>query len=507
MAPVSSGIQRGAGLMRSNARRGGVVMFVQAATTAATLFLLYRLLLRSLGAEQMGIWALLSAITMLGRLADLGVSNSVVKLVAREVAHGRDVSAALFMQSAILFVALASGGILLGCYPAFSYSLIWLLPSPAHATVSAILPILLGSTWLTIVATTVYGGLDATQRYDLRGVVLIVNSIVQLIAAAALVPEAGLQGMAWALVVQWSVTIGLGWILVRRQLSALPVLPCLMCARHVRELVSYGLKIQANWVLVLLMDPVTKSLLSCFGTLEMVAYYDMASRLVLQFRQLTVSSVQILTAIMAELSEIAPTRIRSIYTDAFRLLLVTSIVGYAGLSLCMPVISTVWIGRVEPWFLAFALIITGASLINTLSCPAFFANLGLGRVRENTISLAIQAVATGGLGAALGLWFGGAGVVIGTALAMMAGSVALIASFGRAYRVQAVDLCQARTIHVLLGAAVAVAAGYYLQHAYAREFGIWLPWALSLAQFAVIALPTMWFHPVRRTLLGHPLEK
>lgn len=477
-------------------------MFLQAVTTAVTLFALYRLLLRTLGPEQMGIWALIAAIAMLGRLADLGLSGSAVKLIAREIARARHDSAAIFMETVIIFVTVASGALLLACYPIFAWSLSWLLRPPAEAIGRSALAILVVSTWLTIIATTICAGLDATQRYDLRGTVMIVNSVAQLVAAAILVPDAGLVGMAWALVIQWSITLGLGWFLVRRQLTISCLFPYRFSSRRVCELVRYGLRIQAGWMLVLLVDPVTKSLLSCFGALETVAYFDMASRLVLQFRQLTVSSVQILTAMMADLSETAPARIRAVYIDAFRLLLVASILGYAALGLCMPLIADVWIGRIEVEFVFFALIAIGASLVNSLSCPAFFANLGLGRVRENTTSLTVQVLSNALLGALLGFWLEGAGVVIGGALAMVLGSVTLIVTFGRRHAISTTDLFPSATIHLLLTVGFAVAVGCYLQHAYTAYFGIWLVCIASLAQFAVIALPTVWFHPVRRLVLS-----
>lgn len=493
--------------MKSRALRNSAVMLLQALTTGVTLFALYRFLLIWVGAEALGIWAVVSSTAFLGRLADFGVASSVVKVVAREIAVGAPKSAAAAMETAILFVIVVSGVVLLAVYPLFLYGLVWLLPPQAGDIGSALAPILLLSTWISIIATTVCSGLDGTQRYDLRGLVLIVNSTMQLAAAVLLVPRAGLSGMAWALVIQWSSTLGLGWVLLRRELTGLPLIPHRYRLAPLCELVRYGLRIQAAWVVILFADPVTKSLICRFGALDMVAYFDMASRLLMQFRQLAMSSTQILTAMVADLSETAPDRIRSIYAEAFAMLAAASILGYAAVAICIPLISEMWIGRLQPEFITFALALAGATFVNTLSCPAFFANLGLGNVRENMVSLATHGISNAVLGTLLGSCFGGIGVVLGAALAMLLGSLVLIVSFGRTHHIRLAEIFPRANLSIMAAALAVVLVDYHLQHVLGARLGTPAVCAAALTLFASVVLPIAWYHPMRRAILSQSLGR
>ena len=78
-------------------------------------------------------------------------------------------------------------------------------------------------------------------------------------------------------------------------------------------------------------EPVTKGLLSRYGGLAMVGYYEMASRMVLQFRIMIVSANQVLVPVIAALQETAPDRIRTIYRESYRLIVYLSVPLFAGL--------------------------------------------------------------------------------------------------------------------------------------------------------------------------------
>ena len=64
-----------------------VTTFVQVAGSAATLFFLYRFLVRTIGVERLGIWSLVLATTSAVTLANQGFSTSVTKFVAKYAAR------------------------------------------------------------------------------------------------------------------------------------------------------------------------------------------------------------------------------------------------------------------------------------------------------------------------------------------------------------------------------------------------------------------------------------
>ena len=56
---------------------------VQVVLVGISLFILYRFLLRSIGIERMGVWSVVLATTSVANVANLGISASVVRFVAK----------------------------------------------------------------------------------------------------------------------------------------------------------------------------------------------------------------------------------------------------------------------------------------------------------------------------------------------------------------------------------------------------------------------------------------
>ena len=153
----------------------------------------------------------------------------------------------------------------------------------------------------------------------------------------------------------------------------------------------------------MMFEPVTKGLLSRYGGLAMVGYYEMASRMVLQFRIMIVSADQVLVPVIASLQETAPDRIRTIYAESYRLIVYLSVPLFAGLLTAIPVISALWIGAYENNFVLFAMVLTVAWFLNILISPAYFANLGTGHLLWNTVGHVVIGVLNLILGVVLGV--------------------------------------------------------------------------------------------------------
>ena len=169
-------------------------------------------------------------------------------------------------------------------------------------------------------------------------------------------------------------------------------------------------------------DPVTKSLLSKYGGLSMVGYYEMANKLVQQCRSIIVSANQVLVPAFADLDERNPKKIRSVYLTSYNLLFYLASPLFAMIILCIPLISEIWIGHYERIFIIFGVLLSIGWFLNTLAAPAYFANLGTGDLRWNVIGHAIIGILNAGLGLILGFYFDGYGVAVAWIIAMSLGS-------------------------------------------------------------------------------------
>lgn len=478
--------------------RGGAMMAVQVVATGGSLFLLYRLLLDFLGAEQVGTWAVVAAVITIFRLADCGFSGGVVKIVAARLARRERTEAAIAVETGVLFVAASSGAVLLLGYPAVCYGFATWLPSAVLPP--GFVPVAFLAAWLNIVAMLPCAALDGALRYDLRGLVLLLNSVVQLAAAAVLVPRAGLVGLALAQVVQWGVTLVLGWWLLKARLAGLRWIPRRFDRATWRDLFAYGFAFQSLGVAALIADPATKLLLTHFGAFESVAYYDMANRFVSQFRQLFLSGIQILTAYIANLKEAAPTRVRSVYVSAFTVITVASVIAFGGIAISLPFVSYLWLGHAQHAFVDFSYWLLLGGFISTLGGPAFFTNLGTGAVYDNVAAQLIASVTNIVLGALLGLALGTMGVVSGAAVGPAVAGIFLVVRFGHAHRVALSELFPSATTLVVATAVGALVLAFAFEGLVAQDLGNFVGFLAGAAGFSILVLPCVWLHPIRKAV-------
>ncbi len=77
----------------------------QIVTSAVVIFFLYRYLVRVIGIEAVGVWAVVLATTSAGRIADFGVTGSTTRFVARALGQKSPRAAADYAQTAAISAA------------------------------------------------------------------------------------------------------------------------------------------------------------------------------------------------------------------------------------------------------------------------------------------------------------------------------------------------------------------------------------------------------------------
>ena len=458
-----------------------------------TIFILYKFLLGTIGSKQLGIWSLVLATSSVSQIANFGLSGSVVKFVAKYTALKENQNASNVIQTAAISLGSFVGILLLITYPAFTKILSFIMPSDSLPLALDILPYALFSIWLMMIVSVFQSALDGFQRIDLRSIILTCSSILNLILCVILAPSYGLMGVAYARVAQMSVTLIASWFVLKRYIK-LPLLPCKWNKQLFREILSYGLKFQTISIAIMLYDPVTKGFLSKFGSLSMVGYYEMASRMVQQFRSLVVSANQVLFPAIADLKEKAPEKIASVYRTSYQLLFYISVPLYALIIVSLPLISQIWIGYYERIFVIFGNLLVLGWFLNTLNAPAYFANLGTGELRWNVACQITIAVLNVVFGLLFGVYFGGIGVVIAWVVSLALGSSLVYLSYHIKHKVPLIDLLPRDSrllitvslIGAVFIAAIQAKAGYMIT----------IP-----AIFAVTILIILWFHPMRIRLI------
>jgi O-antigen/teichoic acid export membrane protein len=463
-------------------------------------FVLYRYLLATLGVEHFGVWVIVMAATSVTRISDLGLSTSIVKFVAKYVARDDHETAAAVVQTAVLSVAGSSAVVLAVGFPVAQLLLRVTAPEGALGIAEAILPFAVLSLWITLVTGVLLGGLDGCQRIDLRNAILVGSQTLHLVMAVMLVPRFGLMGLAYAQVLQAAVTLAVTWPLLCRYLPRLSLSGSRWRRDLFGEMIGYGLNVGIGSVANLLYDPTTKILLAKFGGLAMTGYYELASRLISQCRALIVSTNQVLVPVFADLHETSPGRIKALYQDSYRLLLYVGLPFFSTVIAVLPVVSEIWIGRYEGIFVAFATLLAAGWFLNTLNIPAYLANLGTGDLRSNTTANVLIAVLNLVLGFSFGSALGGAGVVVGWAVALASGGAVVAVSYHRKNGIPLRELFPGESGFLAAAGIVAAATCVLVYSTVHAAAGAWAAAASVMAICISINFLPIWMHPMRKQL-------
>lgn len=472
----------------------------QVVTVSAILFVLYRFLLRTIGIKELGIWSVVLSTTSIAGIANFGLSGSVVKFVAKYIARGEDKAVARVIQTALISIGVFGGLILLIAYPFADWVLGLVIPSESLEKALSILPYAIMSLWIVIISAVLQSGLDGYQRIDIRSTILTVAALFHLILAFILVPGYGLMGLAYARVIQTIAMLVGNWFMLRRLIPTLPVFPYQWNRKLFREMIGYGINFQIISITQMLCEPITKTLLAKFGGLSMAGFYEMSSRMLLQFRALLVSANQVLVPAIADLQERSPNFIQNIYKDNYRLILYIALPFYSIIIAGTPLISEIWIGRYESTFVIFSVLLSVSLFINTLSVPAYFSYLGIGKLKWNTLGHTITAIMNAILGFMAGHIFGGMGVVIAWIISSIAGSLMIVVSYHYIYEISLRKLLPGESIGVAITCLVAVfsASLYYRINHSVND--IFMSGTVLLIFLMIIFIP-LWLHPMRKWLM------
>lgn len=421
-------------------------------------FFLYRILLKSLGVELLGVWSVVLSTSSLANLANFGVADSVIRFVALYSKEGdkskmRELifTASLFLLALFLLIA----GII---YPFAGLILNHVLPAKFIHEALLILPYSLLCLIINAVNGVFSSVLDGLQKNYIRSLLFSMSSLILLGGTYILVPHYGLQGVAFAQVAQ----------------SLFTLIACLACViiqtaynplkwgwnkAIFKQIFSYGMKFQFISLANMLNEPVTKLLLGKFGGLAFVGYYEMANRLIMQARGVIVNSTQSLVPVMVNLDNDV-TGVQKFYKRILSNVLFFSLASTAAIILGGRIISMLWIGSYQPVFYYTLVVLAVSLLINLLTTPSYFyymAKADLGVLISNHLILGI----TNALFAAmLGYYFGGSGVIAGWVIAILLSTIYMLQHFNKKHLLSCGQLFSRRDVFYALSLSAVIALSF-----------------------------------------------
>jgi O-antigen/teichoic acid export membrane protein len=489
-------------MIRRQVVSNALTTFAQVIGSGITLFFLYRFLIRTIGLERLGIWSLVLATTSVVTLANQGFSTSIVKFVAKYAARERAEDVSLLMQTALVSIGLALALVSAALYPCARWILEIVLPAKSFPEALAILPLALVSLWLTIIEGVLQAGLAGLECITVCNYLEFSGSVSYMLLAFLFVPGYGLLGLAYAQASQAAAILLITWILLRRRMMSLPILPHRWSRSFFRELAAYGFHFQLITASQALREPVTKALLAKFGGLALTGFYDLAARCVFTLRELLVQANQVLVPTISHLQERDPKSIPAVYRESYRLIFFLAVPAFTSLAVSSPFISRVWIGRYEPVFVEFVAILAVGWLVNVLTNPAYVSNLGTGALRWVSLGCLVTAFLNAGLGFLFGWRFGGPAVVFASAISLASGYLIVLVAYHLENRVPFSQLLPKESKGVLLTSIIGALIFLPFFCAAPVRAAISLPvTALAIAALIALIIVPMWLHPMRRRVL------
>lgn len=403
---------------------------------AGLLFVLYRYINATLGVAQFGVWSVVLATASASRLANLGLGAGMTRFIARYLALEDRHTAARMIETSSVTLALVLALVLPALYVPLKYVLAHVFTGPHLAEAWQLLPYALLSLWLNDVAMVYQSGLEGFQRMDLRAGIVVAGQVLKLLLAFWLVPIHGLIGLAEAQIAQGVFLLLVGWIVLRRRLPQLGWLPIRWSRRAFRELIGYGANVQLASLFMMLMDPVAKALMAKFGGASAAGYFEMANQVVLKVRALIVTANQAIVPRVAALAETDPARLARLYCENMRTLVFVTLPPTALILAWAGGFSWLLTGAYQANLVFLLWLFAAAWGFNTFAGPAYFINMGTGRVGWNTLAHVLMGTINVALGWWLGLRYGAPGVASAYAIALVTGSGLLIAAFQKLHGIR-----------------------------------------------------------------------
>ncbi len=447
------------------------------------------MLINLLGIELLGVWSLIVATTSVASVASFGLGTSTVKFVAAYHARGDNNSLSKLLFTSLLFILVAYLLISLAMYGVGGMLLPYLVDEKYLAISLSILPYSLTGLIINALGGVTIGTLDGLQRNYLRSYIVSASSLLLLAASWILAPSYGLKGLVVAQIIQ-SVFVFVCSLLVLMRIHPQMVQFRWNWSRTIfLETMGYGMKMQVLSVVQLLFDPVTKSLLMKFGGPAVTGHYEMANRLVSQFRILVASANQAVVPVIADAVERKSSFVRDLYVKSLSVLWLVNTILTSVILVSAPLISVVWIGYLEPVFV-FAVACGSLSMYaNLFTNPAYFSYMAEGRLRPLILSCVVTAVINTVGGFFMGYIWGAYGAILAWNLAFAIGSVLVMVLYHRQHTISMSSIVQIHKnlglgLSALLWVVTTYVLVFYVEVSFHVTALVWGAQALFLAFFA-----------------------
>lgn len=398
----------------------------QVVITGLVYFILYRYLIEALGIKQLGVWAIVISTTSITNLANYGITSGLVKHVADYHAQNKTEKVPGLIFTALITVSAFFITMIIIVYVAALFFIDLVIEKEFVTIALSVLPFSLINLFINAIGGTFTSTLEGIQKNYLRNILYIISTVAFVVFTFILVKQYKLLGVAYAQIIQALIILVVSYILVKREFPKFSLFQWQWENIIFKQLFAYSTKFQAMLFLQMLCEPITKALLSKFGGLSVVGFYEMASRLVNQVRGLVVNANQVMIPVFAAAAHKNFNELKTLYHKNFSYTILVAAPLMSALIVGGSVISKLWIGHSEAMFLYSLYVLSASTFINIAATPAYFASLGEGKLKLPLINHIIMTTVNLVAGYILGKLFNGNGVILAWGISLICSGTVMI---------------------------------------------------------------------------------
>lgn len=363
---------------------------------AIALFLQYRLMIKVLGISSLGLWSLSLTLMSLTSVGTSGFSGSVVRYIAIYKVKS-DNKIDKLIETVEITVALISIVLISVLLLLLYFGGAYFLTIVELEIIKQIIPLIIVGFFISTLSGVHLQALDGLQLIYVRNMINILSKISYLMITYVLIYNYGIIGISMAFVISASVTLLLSIFFIKKYVPTKQIILLRFDNEIFKELFNYGINFQISSLAQVIYDPLTKILIKKFGGIEYVGLYELASKILVQARQLIVVVVNTFVPIVAELKEKNNNKyVKQLYIKIFSFVIIISLALFTVELLIFPIISEIFIKDKSNYtfvkFKIYYIEIAIGLMINLFSVPAFMFNLGTGNIRSNTNAFVFSAI-------------------------------------------------------------------------------------------------------------------
>ncbi len=394
-------------------------------------FLLVPLIVAKAGVEKYGYWTLLLSITANYALLQGSISLSFDRFIAARAA-ARDHEGVCCIVGTSFYIMLALGAVIFSIVAIFARPIVdFFTESPLKLQYPWLLVQLTAVSVLQMLMQVFFAVPRGLQHYASLAKHLVGARVVYAaIIVIGLYSGYGLNALLSGLLGYCILALLSGMQLTSRFIGSLPLSFRYFSRDCLREIFGFGVRLQVSNIASWLSLHFDKLIIGKALTIEHVAYYEMATRLVYAIRQLPFLVFQVVVPRASELNEKGSfPALRSLYLSGTAAIAMFSALCIGALVLNADGLLSLWLRKAAPSLSAytFVIILIGASVH---ICSGFGSSIlrGANRPGPEMKANAIMAATNVMLSTVLLMLFGYRGVVVGTLAAFMVTPIPILDS-------------------------------------------------------------------------------